>query len=485
MKSPYSLLLAGTACVAILAAQPQALADPVRTMRLAQDNAIGAKQDDSKPQQQQQKKQQQKQQKQQAQPQQQEQKQQQQKQQAQPQQQQQKQQEQKQQEKKQQQKQQAQPQQQQQQQSQPQQQQEQRQRTRQGVPQQGAPQQGAPQQGAPQQDRSRRAQPQQQPADNAVQTAAPPQPTKTQSKSDFIRRKGEKASGGIEDVRKRRKSVQDGDRVVIQEGDRTIVRTGKRTIIRHNESQRFAVGARRVETQRRGNEIITIALRPNGMRIVTVTDRNGHLIRRIRRGADGRDFVIIDNSGFGPQRRDMFVDLRRPRVRDRDRYIVEAGRADRNRIYEVFTLGPIDDLDRRYSLEEVRYSEPLRAYMPRVDLDINFESGSWQITPDQFDQLAAIADGMKRTIEQNPREVFLIEGHTDGVGTDDDNLSLSDRRAESVAVALTEEFAVPAENIVTQGYGEEHPKVETDGPSRENRRVAVRRITPLMAEIDN
>jgi outer membrane protein OmpA-like peptidoglycan-associated protein len=76
--------------------------------------------------------------------------------------------------------------------------------------------------------------------------------------------------------------------------------------------------------------------------------------------------------------------------------------------------------------------------------------------------------------------VFLIEGHTDAVGAAEDNLSLSDRRAESVAVALTEQFQVPAENLVTQGYGEQYPKEQTDGSSAVNRRVAVRRITPLI-----
>ena len=39
---------------------------------------------------------------------------------------------------------------------------------------------------------------------------------------------------------------------------------------------------------------------------------------------------------------------------------------------------------------------------------------------------------------------------------------------------------MPAENLVTQGYGEQQLKVPTDGPEQANRRVAVRRITPLM-----
>jgi len=120
--------------------------------------------------------------------------------------------------------------------------------------------------------------------------------------------------------------------------------------------------------------------------------------------------------------------------------------------------------------------------MPRIDLNtVTFESGSWELSPDQVEALAGIAEGLNRAIQHNPREVFLIEGHTDAVGTDVDNLSLSDRRAESVAVALTQQFAVPAENLSTQGYGEQYLKIPTDGPERANRRVTVRRITPLLA----
>ena len=118
--------------------------------------------------------------------------------------------------------------------------------------------------------------------------------------------------------------------------------------------------------------------------------------------------------------------------------------------------------------------------MPRVDLDVTFDTGSWQITSDQAEQLSVIAQALNRAISRNPREVFLIEGHTDAVGSDVDNLSLSDRRAESVAVALSEEFQVPAENLVTQGYGKQDLKVQTNGSERANRRVAIRRITPLI-----
>jgi len=96
-----------------------------------------------------------------------------------------------------------------------------------------------------------------------------------------------------------------------------------------------------------------------------------------------------------------------------------------------------------------------------------------------------IADAIGRVIAANPQEVFLIEGHTDAVGSDVDNLSLSDRRAESVAVALTERFQIPAENLTTQGYGKQYLKVPTDQAERRNRRVTLRRITPLLSGAAN
>jgi outer membrane protein OmpA-like peptidoglycan-associated protein len=141
----------------------------------------------------------------------------------------------------------------------------------------------------------------------------------------------------------------------------------------------------------------------------------------------------------------------------------------------------VDQLDRTYALDEIRYSHELRSYMPRIDLDtITFEFGAWEVPPNQYQRLERIARTMQRVLERNPDAVFLLEGHTDKVGSDDDNLSLSDRRAASVADILSETFEVPPENLVTQGYGEQYPKVDTEGPERLNRRVTIVNITKLM-----
>jgi len=290
----------------------------------------------------------------------------------------------------------------------------------------------------------------------------------------------------IEELRQERREERRGDRTVIREGDRTIIRQGDRTIIRRDESDRFrGRGSRErdVRTERRGNENFTIVARPGGGQIVTVTDADGRLIRRARRDARGREVIIIDNRPRGPRRADgFFVQLPPPVIRiPRERYIVEADRADEALLYETLIAPPVERIERGYTLDEVRYSAPLRDRMPRIDVDtITFDTGSWDVTPDQADRLAPIADAMRRAIERNPNEVFLIEGHTDAVGADIDNLSLSDRRAESVANLLSDHFGVPPENLTTQGYGEQYLKIPTDGPERQNRRVSTRRITPLL-----
>ncbi len=49
-----------------------------------------------------------------------------------------------------------------------------------------------------------------------------------------------------------------------------------------------------------------------------------------------------------------------------------------------------------------------------------------------------------------------------------------------MALALTQYFQVPPENLVVQGYGESDLKVATSSSERANRRVAVRNITPLL-----
>jgi outer membrane protein OmpA-like peptidoglycan-associated protein len=287
----------------------------------------------------------------------------------------------------------------------------------------------------------------------------------------------------LDDVRGARREVREGDRVTIEEPGRVIIREDGRTIIRHSEVDRFRWQARDVRVERRGADTVTVFERPDGSRIYTVADESGRLLRRYRRTPDGREIIIIDNRYSGPPRvGGYFIDLPPPIIRiPRERYIVDAQYARPDDIYGALWAAPVEHIERPYTLDEIRYSPRLLERMPRVDLDtVTFDTGSWEVTPDQVERLSVIADGINRAIAANPSEVFLVEGHTDAVGSDVDNLSLSDRRAESVALVLSQQFGMPAENLTTQGYGEQYLKVPTQGPERANRRVTVRRITPLL-----
>jgi outer membrane protein OmpA-like peptidoglycan-associated protein len=272
-----------------------------------------------------------------------------------------------------------------------------------------------------------------------------------------------------------------GGNTVITEGNRVIVRQNNGAIIvRHDDVDRFRYGARDVRFERRGANNVTTVVLGNGARVVTELGPDGRILRRSRWGVDGREIVLFTAAAVGVG---LFVELAPPVLRiPRERYIVDLETAPPDYVYDAFVAPPVEAIDQAYSIDQVLDSPSLRDRMPSVDLDtVTFETGSWEIGPEQVERLAGIADGLNRVIAANPREVFLVEGHTDAVGSDVDNMSLSDRRAETVALILSDKFGVPPENLVSQGYGSQFLRIPTPGPERRNRRVTIRRITPLLA----
>ena len=195
----------------------------------------------------------------------------------------------------------------------------------------------------------------------------------------------------IEELRGERRESTEGGRTIIREPDRTIITEGGQTIIRHSEVDRFRYGAQDVRMERHGNDTVTVVVRPDGDRVVTTLDENGFLLRRSRILPDGREIIIIDNRprgpghGYGPGAGygGFFVDLPPPMIRiPRDRYIVEIETAPPTLLYETLVAPPVEVIDRPYSLDEIRYSAPLRDRMPRIDLNtVTFDSGSWELSP--------------------------------------------------------------------------------------------------------
>jgi outer membrane protein OmpA-like peptidoglycan-associated protein len=226
-------------------------------------------------------------------------------------------------------------------------------------------------------------------------------------------------------------------------------------------------------------------IRPDGTRVITVWNRYGEIIRRVKVLPDGTRIILV----FAPDdRRDD--DWRDPGDDlppfylpiPVDDYVLYSERSDEDDIERFLSEPPLEKAARVYTVDEVKRSARIRDTVRRVEIgDLTFETGSAQLGRDQVGSLGKVAEAIKKILDRNPGETFLIEGHTDAVGSDESNLVLSDERAGTIADLLTEFYDIPPENLTTQGYGERYLKVETDGAERANRRVTIRRITSLVS----
>ncbi|NKL05477.1 OmpA family protein [Rhizobium leguminosarum] len=272
---------------------------------------------------------------------------------------------------------------------------------------------------------------------------------------------------------------------------RVIIQYDNRTIVRSDDDRRFLRdGERPSYEELSGDRYRETITRPEGYRIVTIRNRYGDIIQRSRVDARGREDVLYYSQDlYDDPDRDYFedpgADLPPMRLRvPLSDYIIDT-RSDPNRdYYEFLSEPPVEPVERVYSLDEVKYSARIRDKVRRIDLDtITFATGSAEIPMAQARTLRKVADAISQVLEKDPSETFLIEGHTDAVGSDQSNLILSDQRAESVANVLSDVYGIAPENLATQGYGENYLKVNTSAPEQENRRVTIRRVTALVRPV--
>lgn len=159
--------------------------------------------------------------------------------------------------------------------------------------------------------------------------------------------------------------------------------------------------------------------------------------------------------------------------------------ADDEELEEILIAPPKKKVRQRYTVEDIADREELRDAMPRIEIDtIRFGFNEAFVREEEVDNLDRIAAIIERVLRKRPREVFLIEGHTDAVGSDPYNLKLSRARAEAVKKALTTYYVISPRNLQTVGLGERYLKIPTAEPEGENRRVSISRATPLVGELD-
>jgi len=105
--------------------------------------------------------------------------------------------------------------------------------------------------------------------------------------------------------------------------------------------------------------------------------------------------------------------------------------------------------------------------------DVNFDFDKSSLRPSATATLDQVATGLR----QQGGVKYEVAGHTDSVGSEAYNMSLSARRAESVRAYLVD-HGVSAAQLSTRGYGESNPvasNATAEGRAR-NRRVEVRPI---------
>jgi outer membrane protein OmpA-like peptidoglycan-associated protein len=283
------------------------------------------------------------------------------------------------------------------------------------------------------------------------------------------------------------------DAKVVQENEsdfRIVFQFNNQVIVENKDNQRLEQNADEtyIERLRNGRTRETI-VRADGSEIVTIYNRNGDIVRRSRFTPDGEEYVLVyvDESyeedllewrdpalDLGPLQLDIPV----------SEYVLDADEANEDELVQFLDQPPVERVQRLYSINEVKRSARVRDMVRRLEVGgLTFETAKATIPVDQISSLTNVANAMLDLLDKNPAETFLIEGHTDAVGGEIYNLELSDRRAETVAVILSQAFGIPPENLATQGYGERYLKVRTQEADRRNRRVTIKRITPLISPV--
>ena len=102
--------------------------------------------------------------------------------------------------------------------------------------------------------------------------------------------------------------------------------------------------------------------------------------------------------------------------------------------------------------------------------DVLFATGMADLSPDAIRNVDKLTD----FLEKHPNRNVLIEGHTDSVGSEEFNLTLSQSRADAVKEQLVAKGIDPS-RITTKGYGKKYPVSTNDTPAgrQQNRRVEV------------
>jgi outer membrane protein OmpA-like peptidoglycan-associated protein len=124
------------------------------------------------------------------------------------------------------------------------------------------------------------------------------------------------------------------------------------------------------------------------------------------------------------------------------------------------------------SLQEIaRVKEEQRGLVITLDGSVLFATGKTTLLPIAEQKLAKVAEVLQ---QQDDSKQITVEGHTDSVGSDADNMRLSQGRADAVRTFLITQ-GVPTARIRAVGRGESTPVADNKTPEgrANNRRVEI------------
>ena len=126
---------------------------------------------------------------------------------------------------------------------------------------------------------------------------------------------------------------------------------------------------------------------------------------------------------------------------------------------------------RSLSMGEREEIAEIAATKPKIDLEIHFDFNSADISKDSMSSVQALGDALSDP--QLRGSTFVVAGHTDGVGGEQFNQELSERRADTIKRYLVQNYGLTGSDLVTVGYGKTKLKNATDPSDGVNRRVQV------------
>lgn len=153
----------------------------------------------------------------------------------------------------------------------------------------------------------------------------------------------------------------------------------------------------------------------------------------------------------------------------RDSERLESRTREADRALDAAAQARADAEAARREIDELNAKETERGLVVTLG-DMLFETGNAQLTGNAFANLGKLSNFLNKY----PERTLVIEGHTDSVGSESSNQSLSQRRADSVRQYLLQQ-GVASNRLTAFGKGESYPVASNDSTSGRalNRRVEV------------